>query len=150
MVGRTADTKLVSFVPDVSQDPSWLSNPLLPETKAEIAVPIILGEEVLGVLDVQQNSTNSLDDNDVDLLQSIATQVAIALRNARLYAEIQRQADQEALLNDISQKILRTTDMNSALQVAIRELGRATNVAQVKVKFNAPAAGNGGYEPDSK
>ncbi len=149
LVGRAAATKQANLVPDVSQDPSWLPNPLLPETKAEIAVPIILGEEVLGVLDVQQNVINGLDESDVDLLQSIATQVAIALRNARLYSEIQRQAEQEALLNDISQKILRTTDMNSALQVAIRELGRATNVAKVKVKFNAPAGGNGGYEPDS-
>ncbi len=149
LVGRAASMKQVHLVPDVQQDPSWLPNPLLPDTQAEIAVPIIYNEEVLGVLDVQQNIVNGLSDNDVDLLQSIATQVAIALRNARLYAETQRQVEKEALLNEINQKILRTTDVNSALQVAIRELGRATNASQVKVRFNSSPTENGNHEPDS-
>ncbi|RPJ55371.1 MAG: GAF domain-containing protein, partial [Dehalococcoidia bacterium] len=67
----------------------WLPNPLLPETKAEMAVPIAVGEHVLGVLDVQHNVVDGLRQEDVNLLQSIADQVAIGLQNARLFTEVQ-------------------------------------------------------------
>lgn len=135
LVGRAAATNLPILVPDVSQAAGWLPNPLLPETKAEAAVPIAFGEEVLGVLDVQQNQVNGLQDTDVNLLQSIANQVAVALRNTRLYQELENQARQAALINDINQKILSTTDMQTAMQVAIRELGRVSQAEKVQISL---------------
>jgi|GEM_PF-976751 len=90
LVGRAANTKDVVLVPDVSREAGWLANPLLPETKAEIAVPIMLGDEVLGVLDVQNAEVNSLTNDDATLLQSIAAQVAVALENAQSFEEITR------------------------------------------------------------
>ena len=89
LVGRAARTKLPVLAPDTANEPGWLPNPLLPETQAEIAVPIILGQTVLGVLDVQHNIVNGLTQEDAPLLLSIASQVAIALQNARQYGEIQ-------------------------------------------------------------
>ena len=53
-------------------------------------MPIAIGDEVLGVLDVQQNSVDGLGQQDVDLLESIAGQVAIALQNARSYQQERR------------------------------------------------------------
>ncbi len=88
LVGRAAVTTTAVFVPDVSQDPAWLPNPLLPDTRAEAAVPILLQEQVLGVLDVQHNEAGVIDESTVDLLESIANQVAIALQNARQLDEI--------------------------------------------------------------
>jgi ABC-type sugar transport system substrate-binding protein len=67
----------------------WLPNPLLPKTRAEMAVPIAIGGQVLGVLDVQHSVAGSLTPEDVNLLQSIADQVAIGLQNARLFNEVQ-------------------------------------------------------------
>jgi GAF domain-containing protein len=138
LVGKAATTNNVVLVPDVTQAEGWLPNPLLPETESEVAVPIALGDRVLGVLDVQNNVKNSLQQEDADLLLSIANQIAIALQNARQYAEAQARAEQVAYMNTITQKIQATTSVENALQVAVREIGRATKAKQTVVKLNTP------------
>lgn len=125
LVGRAAENNLPVIVPDVFERDGWLPNPLLPNTQAEIAVPIAIGDNVLGVLDVQNSEVGSLTQADVDLLQSIANQVAIALQNARAYQQAQRQADREALIGNVSQQIRNSTSVSNALRIAARELGHA-------------------------
>lgn len=130
LVGQTALSKQNTLVPDVSQNKNWLPNPLLPETKAEIAVPILQGEQLIGVLDVQQNKANSLRQSDVELLQLIASQVAVALQNAQQFTEAQRRANRESRINQIVEKIQDTNTIEEAIQTAVREIGRATNANQ--------------------
>jgi len=125
LVGRAGERDLVVLVPDVSIDPDWLPNPLLPETISEIAVPIAVGDEVLGVLDVQDDQDGGLRQTDADLLQSIAAQVAIALQNAQAYHSAQRQAERETLISEIGGRIQGTTSVEDALKVSVRELSRA-------------------------
>jgi PAS domain S-box-containing protein len=86
LVGRAAETNQPVLVSDVSQDPDWLPNPSLPETKAEAAIPIALGDRVLGVLDVQDAIMNDINSGDITLLQSLASQIAVSLRTAETYA----------------------------------------------------------------
>ena len=135
LVGRAAATNEPVLVPDVSQAEGWLPNPLLPDTKSEVAIPISTGKQVLGVLDVQQNVVNGLGEEDVVLLQSLAGQVAISLLNARSYEQAKAQADLESMANAIGQKIQRTTTVDDTLQTAIREIGLALGASRVSANI---------------
>jgi methyl-accepting chemotaxis protein len=155
LVGRSAETNAPVLVPDTSKDINWLPNPLLPDTKSEVAVPISIGNEVMGVLDVQQNIVDGLKEDDVVLLQSIANQVAIAVRNARSYEESRSQAELETLVNTIGQKIQRAGTVEDVLQTAIREVGLALGASRVSATLQPvrPAmeshslAGGNGTDP---
>lgn len=133
VVGRAAKSNQPVLVSDVSNDPNWLPNPLLPETRAETAVPISLENEVLGVLDVQHNVIGGLTEEDVSLLQSVANQVAVALRNAHLYEDVRRKALQESRLNEIGHEIQQAVNIEAALETAVRELGKTLKTPKVAV-----------------
>jgi GAF domain-containing protein len=139
LVGRAADRNSIVLVPHCEDDPIWISNPHLPYTKSEVAVPISLGENVLGVLDVQDDGAGGLGQQDADLLLSIANQVAIAIQNARSYAQLRRQAEHRAKINEISRAIQSTTDADSAMQVMIRELGRAVGASSTSIWLDVAA-----------
>jgi putative methionine-R-sulfoxide reductase with GAF domain len=135
LVGRAGETNSPILVSDTVNNPDWLPNPLLPDTRSEIAVPISLANQVLGVLDVQQNIVDGLKREDVDLLQSIANQAAVALQNSRTLVNAQERVSREQLIASINQKILSENSVESAMQVAVREIGRALGTrAQIKLK----------------
>jgi GAF domain-containing protein/HAMP domain-containing protein len=140
LVGRAAARNEVVLAPDTAREKDWLANPLLPDTQAEIALPIASGNQVLGVLDVQHNVTGSLGESDAALLRSIADQISIALQNAYLFAEVQRQVERETLVNAIGQKIQSAASIEAVLETAVQELGRALGAPATLVQLNLAAA----------
>ncbi len=106
-------------------------------------MPIAIADQVLGVLDVQHNKTDALKQEDIDLLQSLANQIAIALMNARSYTDVQQRADRETRITSIGQKIQGTTTVEGALPVAARELGRTLNLNEIRVILEAPGWAEG-------
>ncbi len=143
LVGQSAAMNAPVLIPDVTQSEDWLPSPLLPDTQAEVVVPIASGENVFGVLDVQHDIRDGLSTEDVDLLQAIANQIAVALQNARLYASTQAQAQQEAVVNAIGQQIQQATTMEHVLQIAAQELGRSLDVERVTVQIHREQPENG-------
>lgn len=88
LIGSAAATGETVMRSDLAEDPDWQPNPILPDTRGEIAVPIKLGDEVLGVLDIQSNQVGALTDDDRLLLEGICGQVAIAIDQTRLRQEM--------------------------------------------------------------
>ncbi|MBN1219051.1 MAG: hybrid sensor histidine kinase/response regulator [Anaerolineae bacterium] len=88
---------------DVSVDDRFLVMDLLPETRSEVAFPLRIGQEVIGVLDIQSDQVARFDDEDQRMLQTLTNQIAIAIRNARLYElEKQLNTDKDKFFSIIS------------------------------------------------
>jgi len=79
--------KKAIIVNDVRTEEGYLPNPMLPDTRAEMAVPMIVGDKVIGVFDVQSEMAGHFTEEDAKIYSTLAVQVAIALQNARLYVE---------------------------------------------------------------
>jgi GAF domain-containing protein/HAMP domain-containing protein len=139
LVARAARSLNGVVVNDVTVDPTFLPNPLLPETRSEMAVPMIVAGKVIGVLDVQSETTNRFTEVDVSIQTTLASQVAVALQNARSFSQTQQHAERETTLNLITQRIQNATSVEAALQIAARELGRSLGMKPTLVSLD-PAA----------
>jgi len=100
------------IVNDVQAAPGFMPNPLLPETRAEMAVPMMIGERVVGVLDVQAKVVDRFTPGDVQIQTTLATQIAVALESARLLEQtqqtsfqLQKRVKELDCLNDVGQEM---------------------------------------------
>jgi sigma-B regulation protein RsbU (phosphoserine phosphatase) len=89
IVGHAAESKQAVLVPDVKKDPRYIE--ANPETRSELAVPLIYKDKVIGVLDLEHTRRGFFTEEHQRTITTLAAQVAIALENARLYEEIARQ-----------------------------------------------------------
>lgn len=89
IVGYVASQKRVRIALDVGSDAVFFNNPDLPLTRSEVALPLIVRNKVLGILDIQSDQPQAFHTEDLDVLQTLADQVAIAIENARLLGESQ-------------------------------------------------------------
>jgi sigma-B regulation protein RsbU (phosphoserine phosphatase) len=89
LVGAAAESKEAVLVPDVSKDPRYIE--ANPETRSELVVPLIYKGKVIGVLDMEHTRRGFFTDDHQRTMTTLAAQIAIAVENARLYEEIERQ-----------------------------------------------------------
>ncbi|MEW6402120.1 MAG: GAF domain-containing protein [Chloroflexota bacterium] len=134
LVARSARERKGVAINDVTQTPDFLPNPLLPNTRSELAVPMIVGGKLIGVFDVQSDQVGRFTESDIDIQNTLAVQVATSIQNVRSFEQAKAQAEFETLVNTIGQKIQRASTMEEALQTAIREIGTALGAARVKVR----------------
>ncbi len=90
IVGYVSGSGRARVALDVDEDMVWVKNPDLPETRSEMALPLIVGQEVIGVLDVQSQAAEAFGPEDVATLHILADQIAVAIRNAQLFEESRR------------------------------------------------------------
>ncbi len=141
LIGTAAATGETVLRPTLTDDPDWRPNPLLPETQGEIAVPIKLGDQVLGVLDVQSSQTGALTEDDRLLLEGLCGQIAIAIRSTEL-------------LETIHQNETRLAEAATIAQLGYWEFDALTDTYTFTDQFYAllrtTAEREGGYQMSSR
>jgi PAS domain S-box-containing protein len=120
--GQVARTGEPLLVPDVGRSPHYLRLSQGVLTRSELAVPIKLGGRVIGVLDAQSSRLAGFAPVDLFTLQTIADQLAIAIENARLYAETRRRAERLAVVNRVAAAAGATLRLDDLLATVYREV----------------------------
>ncbi|MFZ5909574.1 MAG: cache domain-containing protein [Chloroflexota bacterium] len=90
IVGFAASTQSARIALDTGADAVFFNNPDLPETRSEMALPLKVGQQLIGVLDVQSTETNAFSQEDIAVISTLADQVAVAIENSRSFTETQR------------------------------------------------------------
>jgi GAF domain-containing protein/anti-sigma regulatory factor (Ser/Thr protein kinase) len=90
MIGTAISRHKAIIALDVGEEPIHFDNPFLPKTRSEMALPLVVGDQVIGALTVQSTKESAFNDDDITALQAMADQLAIAINNARLYDENRR------------------------------------------------------------
>lgn len=115
LTGAAAQLKRPVYAPDVSQDPRYFNR--VPETKSEVAIPLMVRDEVVGVLDFQSEQLNYFDPETIDLLTLFSTQASLALENARLYSLERRRAEQLEAINAVARQTTAVLELDDLLRV---------------------------------
>ena len=114
LTGAAAATKMPIYAPDVSQDSRYICS--LASTRSEVAIPLMVREEVVGVLDSQSDKLDFFDAETLELLRLFSAQASIALSNARLYSLEQRRRAQLEAINAIARQTTAVLEISELLK----------------------------------
>lgn len=104
IVGTVAQTRRPRLAMDVGVDAVHFRNPFLPQTRSEVALPLLVGAKLWGVLDVQSEQEAAFNEDDIATLQILANQIAISIENANLFLENQAVVSDLRAALDVSRK----------------------------------------------
>ncbi len=121
-VGQTLALGKPVVINDVTESDVHHFNPLLPETRAELAIPLKVGDEIIGALDVQSTAAHAFGEEDVRILHILADQLAIAVINARLFAETQKHLQQHRRLHQITAAAAAATTVEEAMRNVVESI----------------------------
>lgn len=132
VTGWVAAHKRPLRIRDVSEDPRYIQ--FSPNTRSELAVPLIYRNEVLGVLNVESEQVDAYTENDEEMLGTLGGSLAAVIANARLFEQIRAQSERERLVYDVTSKIRRSTDIQSILMTTASEITRVTGARFTKIE----------------
>lgn len=131
IVARVCRTGRLANVADVTDDPDYYV--AIPITRSEIAVPLLIDGEVIGVVNVESPETGIFSASDERILTSFAEQAAVAVMSAQLHERMRNQANREALTNAMISAMHRSSDLDEILQIPCEGLAKALKVERAYV-----------------
>ncbi len=122
-------------VDDIHKEPRFIMDPgeVSSDTRSELAVPLVVGKEVVGVLDVQSSTVGAFTDEDLFVLKTLAAQIAVAVENARLFDAQREEAWYLNVLLQVAQNLSATTDLEDSLETVVRITPLLVGVARCAV-----------------
>lgn len=135
LVGQATARKEPIVVNDVTASQNYYPNPMLPETRSELVIPLKIGERVLGALDVQSRWQNAFIPQDVATLQILADQLAIAVYNADLFSRSQSTLVQHRLLYQLTTAASTKGSIQDAVLTIVEGLQKTLDNDRIAVFF---------------
>jgi NtrC-family two-component system sensor histidine kinase KinB len=146
LAGWVVRNRKAALVPDTSLDERWLRRPddaaQKTGAKAAVCVPLMAREKIVGVLTLVHSLTNAFDESHLELMQAIADQAGIAILNARLYTESQRQARVMTALADGAVTINASLQMQDVFQRILNQTIQALQVETVALALQEQPSGD--------
>jgi PAS domain S-box-containing protein len=133
IVGQATGMGETQVENDVTQTPNYYPNPLLPLTRSEMALPLKVGERIVGALDVQSMEVNAFGEDDVKILGILADQLAVAIVNADLFSETEENIAKHRFLHQITTGAASATTQDEALMTTVQGLKTALGSDRVAV-----------------
>ncbi len=133
VIGWVAQSGQPLMANDVNKEPRYYFHPVTAGTRSELAVPIRLGEKIIGVLDVQSEELDAFDESDLATLETLADQLAVVIENARLFEGERRKATQLAVINEVGRKAISILDLHEMLEEVARSICSGFNYYNVSL-----------------
>ncbi len=133
------------IVQDVTQNEEWRPNPILPDTRSELALPMRVRGQIIGALTVQSTEPEEFNPELVNVLQTMADQLAIAIENTRLLTLAESRANRQHVLNEVSTQLHRSSDMDTIIGIGLQALSDHLNGAKVKLRLGQRQSKKNGH-----
>ncbi len=143
IVGWVAAMGQPLLVDDIRKEPRFIMDPdkALQDTRSELAVPLVVGNQIVGVLDVQSDLLEAFGEDDLFVLSTLSAQVAIAIEDARLFNSQREEAWYLNVLLQVAQNLSAMTDLDDALETVVRITPLLVGVERCVVFLHRPAEG---------
>ncbi len=135
VTGHVVQTGASYVAHNISQDPYYLPNPLLPETKTQLGIPLRIGDYVIGAMDVQHTTAHTFSEDDIAVLEILGDQLAVAVQNAKNYEEALHRAKREQAVMDITMKVRSKANIDDMLRTAAKEMQQTLGARRVKIQL---------------
>ena len=133
---------------DDGEDPYFKVTPYLPTARSELGLPLMIGDQVFGVILIRHSQPNAFGRDDITVLEVLADQIAVGVQNARLFEATLRRAQREQTVIEITSKIRTSGGIDGILRTAVREMRQAMGARQAQIWLNAPAPPDDGGNGD--
>jgi PAS domain S-box-containing protein len=131
ITGWVAKHKRPLYVPDVRKDRRYIQGVI--RGRSEIAVPLLIGKKLIGVLDVESQKLDAFTPKDIKILSQFATQAAVAIQNTQLYEQERKKSAQLRLINHVSRRMAATLDRDKLLPILVKSIQRKFDYHHVMI-----------------
>jgi putative methionine-R-sulfoxide reductase with GAF domain len=139
MIGRCVATMQPRIALDVGEEAVRFVNPFLPETRTELALPLVSRGQALGALTIQSRQPAAFSTDDIAVLQTMADQLAIAIDNANLIEQAHARAEREQRVRAVTDRIHRGPNAEIILQTALAELNQILGASKSVIRLGTQA-----------
>ncbi|MGD1996618.1 MAG: GAF domain-containing protein, partial [Anaerolineae bacterium] len=136
LVGSAAERGESILAGDVAAGPSYVSfYPDLMPTRSELSIPIRVGEQVAGVLDIQSTELDAFNENDRMVMETLADQIAVAIENARLYEEAEQRALEQETLREAALAVTTALEREEVIERILAQLQKVVRYDTASVQL---------------